>query len=140
MAITIAEIQLEWATSTASNEASVGSGGAVTGDEFNPNATAFQLTGVFKADNEGTATDGDTMDVFLLGSVGDPDGSGGDEFTSTDEAQFLVRLDVSATGKNPAISAPIRVDPNIKGGKVYVVNNSVGRAITFSGALQEKKG
>lgn len=135
MALTINEVQVQW--TGAVNSLSVASGASADSLEFTVDQTCFQLSVQCKADNDGTVAAGDTVDFFLLASLGDPDGAGADEFDTSDHAQFLTRLDTDS--EDPAILT-VPVNPNIKKGKIRAVNNSTGRAITVSATLQEKRG
>lgn len=125
------EIQVEW-TGTAS--VSVGAGANVTSDVF-----AFSVNGSFahiqiKAKNDGTPAASDTMDFFLLLTCGDPDGAGADEYDTINHAIPLGTLDTNS--EDPALRTVNC--PMVKGGKLYAVNNSAGRAITISACILEK--
>ena len=135
MALTINEVQVQW--TGPADSLSVGSGASADSLEFSIDQTCFQLSVQCKADNDGTVAAGDTVDFFLLATLGDPDGTGGDEFETPGHAQFLMRLDTN--DEDPALLT-VPLNSNIKKGKIRAVNNSAGRAITVSATLQEKRG
>jgi len=125
------EIQIEW--SGAAN-LSIAAGNNATSDAF-----IFLAFGSFahiqlKAKNDGTPAAGDTVDFFLLLTCGDPDGAGADEYDTVNHAIPLGTLDTNS--EDPAIRTVNC--PMVKGGKLYAVNNSAGRAITVSACILEK--
>jgi len=125
------EIQIQW---TAANSISIAFGNNATSDVF-----AFSTNGSFahtqlKADNDGAAAAGDTVDFFLLLTCGDPDGAGADEYDTVNHAIPLGTLDTNS--EDPAIRTVNC--PMVKGGRLYAVNNSAGRAITVSACILEK--
>lgn len=134
MAITKAEVQITWA---AANSQSVAAGGNATSDAFTFNAAAFSAMLTVKADNNGTPASGDTVDFYLLYTTGDPDGASTDEYDSTTQGTYLGQLDTFVT--DPA-QRTITVNPSAKGGKIYAVNSSAGRAITVSAVVYETRG
>lgn len=125
------EIQITW---SAANSLSIAAGNNATSDAF-----VFSTIGSFahiqiKADNDGTPAAGDTVDFFLLLTCGDPDGAGADEYDTVNHAIPLGTLDTDS--EDPAtrtVNCPM-----VKGGKLYAVNNSAGRAITVSACILEK--
>jgi hypothetical protein len=133
MAITRSETQVQW---SASDSVSVGSGSNTTSDEISIDQTCFQAKVHFKADNDGTPASGDTVDFYLLESLGDPDGSGTDEFATAEQGQHLAVLDTNAN--DPAETAVWIPAPFYKA-KIYAVNNSGGRAITVSATIMEHR-
>ncbi len=134
MTIANAEIQVTWSSS---NSVSVSSGSNSTSDAHNISATAIDLSVELKADNDGTPASGDTVDFYVLPTVGDPDGASSDEYATAGHAIFLARLDTNT--EDPAITVA-RLNPTVKSVKIRAVNNSAGRAITVSAALYEKTG
>ena len=131
MAITRNEVQVQWSTA---NSISVSAGGNATSDTVTINATTIQGSISLKADNNGTAASGDTVDVYILYSNGDPDGASTDEFDSDaadNEPRWLARLDVSTAGKDPDVKT---VFPSLaaKSYKIYAVSNAGTNGITVS--------
>ena len=125
------EIQVTWA---AANSISIAFGNNATSDVF-----TFSTIGSFahiqiKAKNDGTPAAGDTVDFFLLLTCGDPDGAGADEYDTVDHALPLGTLNTFLD--DPALRTVNC--PMVKGGKLYAVNNSAGRAITVSACILEK--
>jgi hypothetical protein len=134
MAITKTEVQVTWPTAV--NSKSVAASGNQTSEEATLDATAIAGLLVMKADNDGTPASGDTIDFYILENAGDPDGAGSDEFVTTGHGRFLGQLDTN--GEDPAIIAR---DISVVGKsfKLYVENNSGGRAITVSATLYEQR-
>jgi len=125
------EIQITWA----------GNDSRVTAPAFGGQSDIFTFStnGSFahiqlKADNDGVPAAGDTVDFFLLLTCGDPDGAGADEYDTPDHAIPLGTLDTDAD--DPAIRTVNC--PMVKGGRLYVRNNSAGRDITVSACILEK--
>ncbi len=134
MAITKAETQIVW---SAANNLSVSAGSTGTSDAFTFDATSFNATLTLKADNNGTPASGDSVTFYLLYTNGDPDGTGADEYDTTTQGTLLAILDTNTS--DPA-QTTVSVNPSAKGGKIYAVNNSGGRAITISATMYETKG
>jgi len=125
------EIQIEW---SAADNVSIASGNNATSDPFVLSTNGSFAHIQIKADNDGTPAAGDTVDFFLLLTCGDPDGAGADEYDTVGHALPLVTLDTNA--EDPALRTVNC--PMVKGGKLYAVNNSAGRAITVSACILEK--
>ena len=134
MAITVNEVQILWSTAT---YLSVGEGANATSDAFVINQTCFQATIECKADNDGTPAGGDTVDFYLLATLGDPDGADASEYGTTTQDLHLAMLDTNAA--DPAICT-VQIPMPLLGGKIYAVNNSAGRAITVSACILEQRG
>ena len=91
-----------------------------------------------KADNQGTAVSGDTVDIYAILSSGDPDGAAiDDEFASADavHAQFLGQIDTNTIDPG-LITVPYPAVP--QAGKLYVVNNGASSVI-FSAVVEEMR-
>ena len=133
MAVSKSEIQVLWSTA---NSLSISSSSNGTSDEFSFDATAFAAKIELKADNGGTPASGDTVTFYLLEALGDPDGTGSDEFATTGHPKLLAILDTNT--EDPAIKVVDLPLPGKKG-KIYAVNNSSGRSITVSACIYEFK-
>lgn len=125
------EVQVTW---SAANSQSIAATGNATSDAF-----TFSTNGSFahiqlKAKNDGTPAAGDTVSFFLLLTCGDPDGDVADEYDTVGHAIPLGTLDTNS--EDPALRTVNC--PMVKGGKLYAVNNSAGRAITVSACILEK--
>lgn len=125
------EIQVTW---VATDSKSLAAGNNIASDVF-----TFSTNGSFahiqlKADNDGVPAFGDTVSFFLLLTCGDPDGAGANEYDTDNHAISLGTLDTNA--EDPAIRTVNC--PMVKGGMLYAVNNSAGRAITVSACILEK--
>lgn len=74
-------------------------------------------------DNQGTAASGDTLSVYVAYTTGDVLGDSGDDYDTTEHAQFIGILDTYTTntpGEDPACKTfPVSVTP--KGMKLIVV-------------------
>ena len=133
MAITKAEIQVQW---SAANSVSIAAGASSVSDAFTFDAASFKGDVQFKADNNGTPAAGDTVDFYLLPTLGDPDGASDDEYASNGHGIFLGRIDTNTEDPGVLVVGGL---PAPKGGKIRGVNNSAGRAITVSACLYEYK-
>lgn len=129
MAVSQNGIQIQFA---GANFDSVAFGANSTSDEFNLAKDAYQAQITLKVDNDGTPAAGDTMDFFLILTSGDPDGTGADEFDTVGVSLFLAQLDTNDA--DPTIKT-IQIPTGSKGGKLHIVNNSGGRAITGSAEI-----
>ena len=134
MAIVRAEVQVQW---SAADSVSVAAASTATSDEVALNQAAFQAKIHLKVDNDGTAAAGDTVDFYLLESMGDPDGASTDEFATTTQGQHLARLDTNVS--DPAEAVVWLPGPFYKA-KIYAVNNSAARAQTVSATIMEHRG
>lgn len=121
---------------SSANSISISAAGNNISDTVTLDPTCIEAAITLKADNAGTPVAGDTIDVYILLSSGDPDGiAAGDEFASADSvhAQFLYQLDTNTS--DPAIvTVPYPAVP--QAGKLYAVNNGAS-AITFSAVIEE---
>lgn len=120
---------------------SVTASGNATSDAFTTNtASSSKLVVeryvILKADNDGTPASGDTVDLYLLTEIGDPDADpdSADEFTTAGHGLFLYQLDTNT--EDPSIS-PVVAIPSAVTAKLYAVNNSSVRAITVSAQMLE---
>lgn len=125
------EIQITW---SAANSLSIAFGANATSDAFTYSTDSSFAHLQLKAKNDGTPAAGDTIDFFLLLTCGDPDGAGADEYDTVNHAIPLGCLDTNS--EDPALRTVNC--PMVKGGKLYAVNNSAGRAITVSACILEK--
>lgn len=136
MAITNTAVQIKWA---GANTVSVAAAGAQESDVYTPDQTAIDALLQVKADNAGTPAAGDTIDVYVLYTTGDPDADPdvADEFDTASHAQWLMKLDTSS--EDPAIkSVPLNV--TCKALKIRVVSNAGANSITVSAQVTEKRG
>lgn len=118
------------------NSVSIASLGSNVSDLITLDTTCISASLTIKADNAGTPATGDTVDVYVLLSSGDPDGAAvADEFASADtvHARFLCQLDTATS--DPAIRT---VDyPFVpQAGKLFAVNNGAS-SVTFSAVIEE---
>lgn len=133
MALGVTEKQVTWSSS---DSVSVSSSSNATSDAItNTSGTVFQAKIELKADNDGTPASGDTVDFYLLESLGDPDGASTEEYATTTHGQHLARLDTNTS--DPAI-AVVHVPGPFYKFKIYAVNNSSARAQTVSACLLEQ--
>ena len=139
MAITRAQTDVTWDTGSYSNSLAAATGEA--SDVTSLNATCIQASITVKADNNGTPAAGDTLEVWLLASAGDPDAAspGTIEYpTDRDDGQFIGLMDVSAASKDPVRSTfPLPVVPYRF--KIYCYNNASSNGITHSAVIEEMR-
>lgn len=136
MALTHVETQVTW--DTGNDTDSVTSGSSVESDEISINQTCFQASIALKADNAGTPAAGDTVTFKLLMSMGDTDGTGGDEFDDPEIAYFLIELDTNTVDPIQR-SVPMPPMP-IKKIKIEATNNAASNTMTVSALILEQRG
>lgn len=95
MAITRTETQVTW---SAANNVVVAGNGTQTSDTVTLDATCVNAQIHLKAANGGTPVAADVIYFWLLQTGGDPDGTGSDEFDTTDSstALFLGAINTNA--------------------------------------------
>ena len=115
---------------------SVAAGAATNSDTITPGADAVGAVLQVKVDNTGTPAAGDTLDVYLLMTTGDPDADpdSADEFDTNNHGLFLMRLDTNAD--DPAIKT-VEIPTAMKAYKVRVMNNGAS-AMTVSAQVYEQ--
>lgn len=133
MALTTNVVQVEWSSN---DSVSVAASSNETSDAFAISQTCFQATVQLKADNDGMPVSGDTVDFYLLPMLGDPDGAGSDQYATGTQGIHLARL--NTVTDDPAITV-VPISMPLKGGKIYAVNHSGGRAITVSAIVMEHR-
>lgn len=106
------ETQITW---SAAASVTVSSATVVWSDAFTFNVEDWEAELQVNADNAGTPASGDTCDVYIAFSTGDVLGDTGDDYATTEHAEFAMRLDTYATntpGEDPANrSVPVRTAP-----------------------------
>lgn len=133
MALTRIENKVQFG---AANSVSIGAGATNTSDLITLDPTCIEASVTLKADNSGAPSDGDTVDVYVLLSSGDPDGASiTDEFASADTFHpvFLGQLDTFSS--DPALRTAIY--PAVpQAGRLYAINNG-GNSVTYSAVIEE---
>lgn len=122
----------------AANSVVITTGSNNISDLITTDDTCIEASITLKADNAGTPVLGDTVDVYILKSSGDPDGAAvADEFASADlsHATFLGQIDTFVTDPG-IIDIPFPVVP--ANSKLYAINNSAG-SVTFSAVIEEMR-
>ena len=133
MAVANNEIQIEWDSGNSSK--SVNAAGSATSDVFSFSATAVDAMITLKADNAGTPASGDTVELYLLATCGDPDGNSTDEYPAdNDEGILMAALDTNVN--DPAVKTV--TCPVAKGAKLFAKSNASSNAITVSACINEK--
>ena len=135
MAVTHQEVQITWPTAANSLAITTGAGNG-TSEVVTINTAAIDCSVSLKANNDGTAGAGDTVDFFILYTSGDPDGTGSDEYDTVNHADFLCQIDTNA--ENPGIQT-VRINPAVKSFKIYAVNNA-NDTVTVSATMTEVRG
>jgi len=109
MASSRVETQITW---SAASSITVSSATVVWSDPLLFNIEDWDGELQVNADNVGTAASGDVCTVYVAYTNGDILGDGGNDFASTEHAEFLMQLDTFPTntpGEDPANrSSPIR--------------------------------
>ena len=129
MAITKTERQIKFASA---NFISVTAGGNATSDVIAPADDEISTTVTFKADNSGVPVAGDTVDIYLMRTAGDPDADpdSADEYPDASHVELLCTLDTDAS--DPAVQT-VTFNSMCEGYKIYAENNGAS-AITVSGS------
>ena len=102
MASTINESQITWSSASS---ITVSSATQQTSDAVTLNVEDWDASIQVSADNAGTPASGDTCDVYVLWSNGDVLGDTGNDYDTSEHAQFMGRLDTYSTntpGEDPA--------------------------------------
>jgi len=103
MGIAQTELQVTWNTGNNSFDLATGNSWTQESDAMDVADTTIKALIQMKADQTtGTPASGDYVDMFLLATLGDPDGASSDEYDTADHAIHLARLDVNLD--DPAIA------------------------------------
>jgi hypothetical protein len=92
-------------TWSASASTTLSSSTRVDSDTFTFDATDIAAAVTITADNAGTPASGDIVDIYIKWSTGDVLGDTGDDFDTSEHAEYLGRLDTVAAntpGEDPA--------------------------------------
>lgn len=137
MALAHNEVQVTWGAGS-ENSGDVPHDGtqANTSNTANLADTAFQAQIELKADNTDTPASGDTVDFWLLQTLGDPDGTGSNEFETDEQGTFLATLDTNAD--DPAISVVELPIPSV--GVQVKAKNQAAFNSTVSATILEQTG
>ena len=110
MAGSINQTQVQW---SAADSISLNSNSVVDSDAVAVNAEDDSGSVQISCDNSGTPASGDVIDIYVKWSCGDVLGDSGDDFDTSEHAEWLCRLDTYATntpGEDPARkTVPLRV-------------------------------
>jgi hypothetical protein len=102
MAITRQETGITWSTASS---ITLSSATRTDSDAFDFDATDVAAVLSVSADNAGTPASGDILEVYVKWTSGDILGDTGDDYDTTEHAEYLGRLDTFATntpGEDPA--------------------------------------
>lgn len=128
MASSRTETAITWSSAAYSD---VTSGSNATSDATAFNVEDWDAALTVYADNQGTPASGDTVDVYVLWTTGNVDGSAGDDYDTAKGAQWVMRLNTYSTdadGEDPQ-QKTVTIPTAAKAFKVYAKNNSGGRTI-----------
>lgn len=139
MAITRVNSFVQWA---AANSKLITSATEVVSDEFAVDATTVLLGIQLSADNSSTPVDGDTAKFKIQWSTGDILEDTGNDFDTSEHAEFLATLDTFATntpGEDPA-RRTIWIPPTAPFFKIGVTAaNAATRNITVRVRVTEQR-
>ncbi len=139
MASSRTSTQITWASA---NSITLNTNSAQTSDAFLFNAETWEADVQVSADNTGTAASGDYVDVWIAYTTGDVLGDGGDDYDTTEHAEFACRLDTfgsNTPGEDPARKT-VGIRTGAKGIKVIAqANQGATRSITFRAMICEHK-
>lgn len=124
------ELQVTWG---GTNTQDVSGGGSQTSDVVSLTDGAIQLAALIKADHQGAPDSGDVIEFVFQYTIGDPDGSSSDEY-STENHSFSAT--VSVFDEDPAI-AYIQLPAPIKSLQIIVNNTGTG-TVTASATIMEQ--
>jgi hypothetical protein len=102
MASSYVETQVTW---SAAASITLSSATRQDSDTFTLGNECYEAAVQISVDNAGTPASGDVLDVYAKWTSGDILGDSGDDFDTTEHAQFLGRLDTYTTntpGEDPA--------------------------------------
>lgn len=137
MAITRVETNVAWSTAAS---ITVSANTQADSDAMTVDATTIAAGLVIHAKNQGTPASGDYIDIWLKPTVGDVDGTAGDDYTTDEHAVFLVRLNTYGTdnpGEDPA-RAYVEIPIAMKGFKLsHKANQAATRSIVLRARLHE---
>lgn len=141
MASSINEAQITW---SAASSVTLNSNNRVDADAVTLNIEDWDGSVQLSADNTGSASSGDVVDVYVKWSNGDVLGDSGDDYDTDEHAEFLCRLDTYATntpGEDPVRkTVPLWVSGK-KGFKLSVVAaQGASRSITFRARIVTHRG
>lgn len=109
MASSRTETGITWSSAAS---ITLSSAAASTSDAFTFNAEDWDADLAVHADNQGTPASGDVVNIRVAYSVGNIDGSAGDDYATTEHAEYIGKLDTWSTntpGEDPAMMVfPIR--------------------------------
>ena len=138
MAITRAQTQVQW---SAANTLSVTSATEAVSDVITLDDTCVASSIQLSADNAGTPASGDTAVWRIQWSNGDVLANTGDDYDTSEHAQFLAQLDTYSTntpGEDPA-RMTVTVTPVAKKFKLAVTcANAATRNVTVAARIDER--
>lgn len=139
MAITRTQTQVTW---SAANTKSVTSATEVVSDVITLDDTCVALSIQLSADNAGTPASGDTAVWRIQWSNGDVLADTGDDYDTSEYAQFLAQLDTYTTntpGEDPARTT-VPVTPVAKKFKLACTcANAATRNVTIAACIDEQR-
>lgn len=139
MAITRVQTQVTWSSAST---LSVTSATEVVSDVITLDDTCVALSIQLSADNAGTPASGDTAVWRIQWSNGDVLANTGDDYDTSEHAQFLAQLDTFATntpGEDPARTT-VTVTPVSKKFKLACTcANAATRNVTIAARIDEQR-
>ena len=139
MGQSIVQTQITWAAAATK---SVTSATEVISDIMTIDNTCTALTMQLSADNAGTPASGDTAVFRVQWSTGDVLGDSGDDYDTSEHAQFIAVLDTYGTntpGEDPA-RASVDVAPKARKYKLAVTcANAASRNMTIAARMEETR-
>ena len=139
MAITRTQTQVQW---TSANTKSITSATEVVSDVVTLDPTCVSLAITVSADNAGTPASGDTAVWRIQWSTGDVLADTGDDYDTSEHAQYLTTLDTYSTntpGEDPA-RRTIIVDVVAQKFKLAVTcANAATRNVTVAARIEEQR-
>ena len=131
MALSRNQVQITWSSA---GSVSVPAGGTATSDLIGLSPAAIRSQIQVKADHADYPAVGDTVEFWLLQTLGDPDGADADEYDTERRAVLLAVLDTCED--DPALTTAGLPVP-AKGAKLLAKNNAA-HAVTVSAIVLEQ--
>ena len=113
------ETQVTWSSS---NSSTLSGGGNDTSDAFSISSAVINGAVQIKAEHGGTPDETDIVRFWILGTLGDPDGTGSDEYDTETQGVPLGKLNLSKN--NPSLKTVPLPNVAMKKAKIYAENNA----------------
>jgi len=136
MAVANNELQIVW--SSANYKDLTTGAPSATSDLMALSGGTVDALVTVKADNQGAAADGDTVDLYALVSAGDADDDTTDDYPHDEtDGDFLAQLDTYNMVSGDIAIATVRLKVGV-GVKIYAISSAASNTIRVSAVVNEK--